>query len=254
MSPVLFNIYTDDLSRKLSKLRTGCNLNGKCMNHLIYADDMVLLAPSPSALQNLLNECEAYAVDNAIKYNEIKTVCMSVLPKWLKTVNVPKFTLNNVPLKTVCKQKYLGVIISEEFTDDLDMDRQKKSIYCTGNMLIRRFQSCSDSVKTLLFKTYCTNMYGCHLWAKYSKSSYSKLKVAYNCICRHLMKLSRYDSMSNFMVSSHIKTLPEIRRTYMYGFYTRLCSSDNSVINTIFNSMSFQKGAIFNEWLYKLFS
>ena len=42
MSPVLFNIYMDDLSRKLSKLRTGCNLNGKCMNHLIYADDMVL--------------------------------------------------------------------------------------------------------------------------------------------------------------------------------------------------------------------
>ena len=97
-------------------------------------------------------------------------------------------------------------------------------------------------------------MYGCHLWANYSKSSLSKLKVAYNCICRHLMKLDRYDSMSNFMVSSHIKTLPEIRRNYMYGFCTRLCTSENSVISTILNSMTFQGGVMFKEWLHNLFS
>ena len=31
----------------------GCYVNGECFNHVVYADDTLLLAPSPTALQNL---------------------------------------------------------------------------------------------------------------------------------------------------------------------------------------------------------
>ena len=47
MSPVLFNVYIDDLSRTLHSMPFGCYINNTCVNHLVYADDMVLLAPSP---------------------------------------------------------------------------------------------------------------------------------------------------------------------------------------------------------------
>ena len=41
----------DELSVKLSKLNIGCNVNGVRINHMFYADDSVLLAPSAWDLQ-----------------------------------------------------------------------------------------------------------------------------------------------------------------------------------------------------------
>ena len=54
LSPRLFAIYIDDLSTALNSLNIGCCINNKLINHLMYADDMVLLAPATAALQELL--------------------------------------------------------------------------------------------------------------------------------------------------------------------------------------------------------
>ena len=89
----------NDLSVQLNDLPVGCCLNGVNMNHLLYADDMVLIAPSPDALQKLIYVCEKYADSNFIKYNSKKTVCMCIKPKWLKNMFVPNFTLNGECLK-----------------------------------------------------------------------------------------------------------------------------------------------------------
>ena len=94
-------------------------------------------------------------------------------------------------------------------------------------MLLRQIKFCSDDVKHLLFKTYCSNMYSCHLWSVYLKSSYSKLRVAYNNICRYMLNLDRYCSKSTYMVENGIKTTQEIIRNYMYSFYTKLSDCDN---------------------------
>ena len=42
LSPCLFNIYFDDLSRSLNKIYAGCYFNSIIVNHLLYADDIVL--------------------------------------------------------------------------------------------------------------------------------------------------------------------------------------------------------------------
>merc|ERR1712082_360263 len=46
ISPHLFNIYVDDLSSQLNKLKIGCAMGGLIINHLLYADDIVLISPS----------------------------------------------------------------------------------------------------------------------------------------------------------------------------------------------------------------
>ena len=43
-----------------------------CVNHLVYADDMVLLAPSPRALQDLIDTAAKYFVDNGLMINRKK--------------------------------------------------------------------------------------------------------------------------------------------------------------------------------------
>ena len=53
LSPRFFNVYFDDLSIALSNSKYGCTFGGCSVNHLSYADDMVILSPSATALQKL---------------------------------------------------------------------------------------------------------------------------------------------------------------------------------------------------------
>ena len=49
--PQLFVIFMDDLSVCLAQCKAGCHLNETVTNHVIYADDIYLLAPRATALQ-----------------------------------------------------------------------------------------------------------------------------------------------------------------------------------------------------------
>ena len=89
LSLIYFNVFVDDLSRELSHNNVGCSVNQSLINHLFYADHTVLLAPSPAALQILLDNCQRYAVANGILFNSNKTVCMVILPECLGKLNVP---------------------------------------------------------------------------------------------------------------------------------------------------------------------
>ena len=55
LSPILFNLYMDDLSAQLRACSTGCMVGDTIVNHLMYADDLVVLSPSSVGLQQLLD-------------------------------------------------------------------------------------------------------------------------------------------------------------------------------------------------------
>ena len=86
----------NDISNTLNSSRQGCIINGVPVNHIMYADDVVLIAPSAHALQLFLNLCDSYASDHGIVYNTKKTVCMCVNPTQLKSNIVHEFVLSLV--------------------------------------------------------------------------------------------------------------------------------------------------------------
>ena len=49
-----------------------CYIDGQCMNHLMYADNICLLAPTDIAMQQLLDICNDYGVANDITFNPLK--------------------------------------------------------------------------------------------------------------------------------------------------------------------------------------
>lgn len=69
MSPSHFNLYMDGLWMKLLKSGVGCSFNRLMTNHTAYVDDMMLLAPSVSAMYNLLKICEEYPKKHNMRYN-----------------------------------------------------------------------------------------------------------------------------------------------------------------------------------------
>ena len=57
LSPKLFAIYVDDLSQNLAMCKSGCYIDDQCINHVMYADDICLLAPSAIGLQRMSDVC-----------------------------------------------------------------------------------------------------------------------------------------------------------------------------------------------------
>ena len=77
LSPLFFNLYMDRLSVTLSKTKVGCALGKIMVNHLAYADDLVILSPSAKGLQKLLNICSEYGEEHDIMFNHQKrNVCI----------------------------------------------------------------------------------------------------------------------------------------------------------------------------------
>ena len=64
LSPALFSVYMDDLLVRLRKSGVGFHLGGVFCGVAGYADDLLLLAPSRSAMEQMLQICEEYAEVN----------------------------------------------------------------------------------------------------------------------------------------------------------------------------------------------
>jgi len=78
LSPVLFCIYLDNLLVKLSESWVGCSIGKTFVGALAYADDIVLVTPSASAMRKLLGIYDAYAAEFSISFNGSKSKCRSV--------------------------------------------------------------------------------------------------------------------------------------------------------------------------------
>lgn len=248
LSPIFFNVYIDDLSTGLTNLNIGCNFNDVYVNHLVYADDTVLIAPSPSALQELINYCSIFAKDNDIIYNLKKTKCMYIKPKWLNDLYFPGVYLNDSDIQVVNKEKYLGAFILDNAMDDEDMCRQMRSIYARGNALIKNFKNCTIEIKAMLFKTYCNGFYCSSLWSNYKVSSYKKIRVAYNNVFRGLMGLGRRDSTTKNMIDMCIDPFTVVVRKYIVSFITRLQCCNNLIVKTLYNWADFNDCKLFMVW------
>ena len=233
LSPVLFNVYVNCLSVKLRSLHLGCHINEVCYNHLIYADDTVLLAPSPKALQLLINECVLFAKENDLVFNRKKTKFLCVKPTSMKTLYVPDFYLEEDRITVVDKETYLGFIVNEQFSDDDHIVKEMRNVYARGNMIIRYFSHCTDAVRIQLFKSFCSNLYCCPLWYKFKKSTLKKLHTACNKIFKSLMLVPRNFSASLLFVSCNVENFTVLRRKLIYGLILRIKASRNLLVRNL---------------------
>ena len=253
LSPILFNFYLEDLSHILIKAGVGCFMNGQCFNHLFYADDCVLIGPSPRSLQVLLNLCEDFADRNELVYNEKKTKCMVFMPRKMNDLFVPDFKLKGATLNKVIKQKYLGVFLCENQMDDCDIQRQMKSIYGRGNMLIRKFKFCTEEVKIKLFKAYCNSFYCSQLWCKYKKESIRKLTTAYKRIYRNFIGLNYDTSISYHFVCNNVDAVDVVMRKLIFSLRSRVLESDNDLVSSIISSPFMYDLSLTKAWHERLF-
>ena len=109
LSPKIFALYMNGLTDELSNGYAGCYINDKCTNHIMYADDICLMASNGTAVQNLIDVCHNYGAANDILFNPLKSVCIVYKPKCYN-ISGPSVNIGSEPLIFVNEAKYLGLL------------------------------------------------------------------------------------------------------------------------------------------------
>ena len=160
LSPALFSVYMDDLIMKLRKAGVGCHLGGLFCGVVGYAYDLLLLAPSRSAMATMLRICEQYATEHNLEFStdpdpqksKSKCIFMQGNMKKPKPVNLQ---LYGVDLPWVRTANHLGNELSEDCNMDQDIKHKKADFIDKSTEVRETFNSAkpdpSSSEDVLLF-------------------------------------------------------------------------------------------------------
>ena len=98
----------------------------------MYADDLVIMAPSVAGLSKLLKMCESFGASHDMIFNQKKSASVYFISETLKGAHLPNVYLNGEVILQVDSVKYLGHYITNDLHDDLDIRRQYVVPLITG--------------------------------------------------------------------------------------------------------------------------
>ena len=199
LAAIAYCVYCEDLFSLLRRRRSGCWVLGKFQGIFGYSDDNWVLAPSLSALQDILKTCEEYALSHNLKFSTdpnpklCKTKCMAFLSK---PRDLPSMHLCGNPLPWVDRLKHLGTMVSNQI-DGCQVDiQQKRAMYINkNNSIFQEFSYAHPISKLKLNAIYNSHFSGSEVWDLFSpgiKSFEGSFNKSIKIMCNLPYETHRY--------------------------------------------------------------
>jgi len=148
-------VFIDSDVDKIKASGLGCYIRHVCLSVLLYADDIVLLAPSVSALEKLLSVCETELRWMDMVINTKKSSCLRVGPRYLINCN-NIININKAQLEWRDEIRYLGVYITSSNVYSCSFRHSKQAVYRSFNTIFGKVDRIdSEEVVLELFKKKC---------------------------------------------------------------------------------------------------
>ena len=167
------------------------------------------------SMQTIVNGTYAYGNAYDIVFNITKSQVMFY--DTLTIGQAANIMLGDTVLNVTQTYRYLGHIITNNLSDEADMEDKMRGLYARSNMLRRKFYFCSDQVKNKIFYAYCNNIYMCSLWVSYRKRCMRQFIVSYNNSFRILRSLPMRCSASVMFPSSNVDSCQARIRPSIYS-------------------------------------
>lgn len=227
LSPLLFNIYTEYIMRKvLDQWDKGISLGGRMISNLRYADDTTLLAPSLPDIENLLQLLECTSLEYGLAINREKTKMMIVDRK---TNNRPE--IHNIGNCAVVQSYiYLGSTINNTGSCEEEIRRRCAVTRSAVEKLkkIWRDRRITKNTKVRLMRclVFPIFLYGAETWTIRQKDR-SRIDALEMWCWRRLLRISWTEHRTNVSILKelHIKqrlsSIVQLRTLKMFGHIIR---------------------------------
>ena len=184
-SPILFTVYMDALIKRLEASQVGCYVGREYYGILCYADDVTLLAPTGSALQELLDICETFGKEYDVVYNSKKSICVAI---GRRLTEAPKVMLNGKMLEWRSAAQHLGHVVNQLNDDRDDIKSKKSDFIAKANSVTIHFNQAQIGARRQVFTSRCCSFYGSQLWSLDSKPL-NELFVTWRKATRRLLNV-----------------------------------------------------------------
>ena len=261
LSPDLFKIFIQNLSSLLKSTGNYPALADIMISHLLWADDLVLLALSPAALQENINILVEFCQLMGLDININKTKVITFHPPRSKRTH-SQFFLGDLPIKNTESYCYLGIVFHQNgsFTAANAELRAKalRALYGLKGSIIK--DALSQKSLCILFDSLIKPilLYGCQIVGPHSKTikyisnlsdesnPASALKyIAQDHYEKFHLKFIKW-SLSVHSKSSNIGCWGETGRTPLIyevcklaiDYYNRAENSDNILVSAAFHEQA----------------
>ena len=225
LSPLLFSVFVDELLEKLKKKGIGCYIDHLFTVALGYADDIILLAPSVNAMNEMISICEKYAEEHKILFNGKKS-------KYLVFGNYefnPTITVNNEPVPRCDSAIHLGHILDTKNSKDALIDESIKAFNTSFHGFMSKFDRCIVTVKDKLFHQYCSSMYGSQLW-DLTNENVEKMLIHWRKAHRRILSVpGRTHNDLLPLIADNIPLEVKLDCKYI-AFFKSVSTSDNGLV------------------------
>jgi hypothetical protein len=168
ISPTLFKIYINDLASELNELNCGVQYNDSNVSLLMFADDVVIMAPSAEHLQRSLDGVDSWCKKWRMTLNGSKTQVIHYRHHSRERA-VYQFKCGNMSLDYVDKYKYLDVWLQENLDMSVTVKETSKAAMRALGKIIAKFKACGGSNLQCYVKLFNTAVspvitYSAGLW------------------------------------------------------------------------------------------
>ena len=149
LSPLLFNIYIDDMENIFDETCDQVKLLSKPLSHLLYADDLMLLSTSEIGLKSCLSKLEKYCCKWQLEVN-IKKCSVIIFNHTGRLLHGPKFIFLGKTIKIAQSYCYLGLELtcggSFKLTRNNLIEKAKKAMFPLWSLIAQFKLPCSKSI------------------------------------------------------------------------------------------------------------
>lgn len=209
ISPKLFTLALENIFKKLDWSNMGININGKFLNHLRFADDIVLIAPNMEQLEIMLTQLDAISSEIGLKMNLSKTKIMTDIS------TDRAVEIRNEAIELVESYKYLGHTIKLGLGNQTaEVTRRIGLGWAAFGKLCYVFKSkLNNSLKRKVFESCVLPVltYGAETLTLTAKSA-NKLRVAQRHMERVMLGITLRDRMTNVWIRQQTKLTDVMER------------------------------------------
>ena len=215
LGPLLFLCHINDLPESVtSKVR-------------LFADDCLLYREIDNfddhlCLQNDLKQLEAWASKWGMRFNASKCYILSI-HKNSEKKSLFHYQLDNVILKHVNENPYLGVLFSDDLTWRNHILKTTKKANCTLGFLKRNLQKCPRKCKQTAYVALVRSVleYGTPLWDPYLKKDIDTIEQIQRKALRFIYgdyKNFSPGTIKNLQTKSQLPSLEDRRKSIRLAF------------------------------------
>ena len=171
MSPELFKIFLLDLSHELNDEKTNIEvpeLNGKNLSHLLWADDLVLLALDRPSLQTLINIVHSFCCRWGLQVNISKTAVLVFNKAGRHIQDSFGYKYGDIDVPSETQYCYLGITLtlSGSLTKTMDELRKKglRAYFALKSLVDVNELSVNAITKLFDALILPVTSYGCPVW------------------------------------------------------------------------------------------